>query len=188
MHLSRWMIAILLLGPMVNPTAGFARDGGHIKIVEMCVGVRVLDGNGQPLHPPTGVRLEVSRFGQTTWAPGRWAYIIGRLDSEGNMLVMAKFPVDSMFLTGLIRRAGKQDQADLGISLRILDGDGRPLRPANGIRLEIYRFGKYPWPPGRVAIVTGRPDEGGYLRTPIRLPIASVTLRNFILLANGQGI
>jgi hypothetical protein len=102
--------------------------------------------------------------------------------------VIAKFPVDSLFLTDLVRRVGKREQVDIPIGIQLLDGEGTPIRVRQGFRLELYRFGKYAWPEGRVAVTMGIPDKAGFIRTTIRLPIDAVTLRNFTLLAAGQGI
>lgn len=166
----------------------FPKAAPVIRMVETSIGLRLLDGNGLPLNLTNGLRLEMFRFGQTPWERNHWAIIVGRPDSDGNMLGLTKFPVDSIFLMNLVHQAGGREHVDLGIGLRILDGSGRTtIRPSAGVRLELYRFGKYAWPSGRVAVVRGNPDGDGYLRTTIRLPIDANTLRNFTLLANGQG-
>lgn len=158
-----------------------------IKMVDTSIGVRLLDLNGQPLSLPNGAHLVISCFGRTMWPQQYWAHVIGQPDSEGNMLCVTKFPVDSLFLSELLRRVGNREEVELQTEVQLLDSRGAPVRLSNGIRIEIYRLGIQSWPPGRVAVIIGQPDVRGRLKTKIRLPIDSITLRNFTLLARGQG-
>lgn len=176
-------LALLLL--FVSPSK--AGQPTTIKMVETSITVRLSDGVGQPVQLADGLRLEMFRFGRTPWERKHWAIIQGRPDSEGMMATTAMFPVDSVFITDLLRRARGIDQAGLGVGLRVLDGNGQSIRPASGIRLELSRFGKYPWPPGRAAVIRGSPDGDGYVRSSIQLPIDGTTLRNFALLLQGVG-
>lgn len=182
-----FVLAALVCGFGLCPVTAATGKPSTIKMVETSIGLRMLDLNAQPLSVPDGAHLVIKCFGRTTWMQIHWAHIVGQLDSEGNMLCVTQFPVDAVFLTDLLRQVGGREQVDLPTEVQLLDGHDRPMRLPNGLRIEICRLGTYPWPPGRVAVIFGRPDVNGRLKSKIRLPIDSVTLRNFTLLTKGQG-
>lgn len=182
-----FVLTALLSGLLLHPATAYAGQPSTIRMVDTSIGVRLLDSNAQPLSFPDGAHLIISCFGRTTWSPVHWAHVVGQPDGEGNMLCVARFPVDSVFLADLVRRAGNRTEVDLQTEVQLLNVRNQPMRLPNGLRVEIYRLGTYPWPPGRTAIITGQPDVQARLKAKIRLPIDAITLRNFTLLARGQG-
>ena len=75
----------------------------------------------------------------------------------------------------------------IGLALRVLDGNGQPIRSPNGINVQISRFGKTPWPEHLWANIRGAPDQRGWLKTNAVFPVDSIFINNMVQMAAGKG-
>lgn len=96
---SKFIAATLTIMALCFASYGYGKS--QVKIVPIDIGVRVLDGNGQPIRPPTGVKLQLFKFGGSTWPNEYWSDIVGYPDEQGYLVVRAKFPLDRDFIKKL---------------------------------------------------------------------------------------
>jgi hypothetical protein len=66
----------------------------QVKMVKIPIGIRVLDGDGRPIRPDSGVKLQLFKFGGSSWPRDRWADINGRPDEDGYLYTTTDFPLD----------------------------------------------------------------------------------------------
>lgn len=87
-----WMIAAVVFVACCYSSFSYGRS--QIKMVPIDIGVRVLDGDGHPLRPDSGIKLQLFKFGGDSWPHERWADITGHPDGDGYMYATTNFPLD----------------------------------------------------------------------------------------------
>lgn len=187
----RWsplVLAPCLALMTVSGSVSTAQQVSAVKLVETAVVGRVTDRWGQPMHFPNGLQMIFFKFHSKSWEPKLWARIPVRPDAEGRFQSSGVFPIDSLFMIGLIKHASGMDRAKIDVGLQALDARGQPMQFPNGLRVELSQYGRQAWPLGTVAVISGSPDDLGRMWPKMDIPVNAITLRNFTLLAQGKGM
>lgn len=172
----------------ISGSTSVAQQPSTVKLVETAVVGRVTDRWGQPMHFPNGLQMIFFKFHSKSWEPKLWAHIPVRPDADGKFQSSGVFPIDSVFMIGLINHASGRDRAKIDVGLQALDARGQPMHFPNGLRVELSQYGRQAWPPGTVAVMSGSPDDLGRMWPKMDIPVNAITLRNFTLLAQGKGM
>lgn len=86
-----WVVLAVVVSVLCYGSYTYGKS--QIKMQPIDIGIRVLDGDGQPIRPESGVHLQLFKFG-TAWPRDRWANIVGHPDADGYLYATTNFPLD----------------------------------------------------------------------------------------------
>lgn len=90
----RYKLFVVLLAGVILSFGSYCLGKSQIKMQPIPIDVLLLDGNGQPLQPPSGIQLYLCQFGGSPWPREYWVDIKGRPDTTGHLRLTTAFPLD----------------------------------------------------------------------------------------------
>jgi len=191
MRLSLFVLVALVVACTLAPMSAKAGEFKGRKVMtrveyRIHVGGRVTS----PLLPlPRGTQLQIFDLLGSRWGEDIRPKLVGWPDSTGLISARDSFPItESTIDRALSMAKGKKFlDAPIGVIVLEANGDRMRLEPGTHLCIEVVTLGALPSPAGESATIVGEPDDDGYIRSTMRLPINATTLANLQWLKQGRG-